>query len=399
MAVEPQRVLFVHAHPDDETISTGGTIATLVDRGDLVTVLTCTRGERGEVIPASLAHLEGDHTALAAHREGELAAALRELGVHDHRFLGDPGARWTDSEPRRYIDSGMRWGADGAEPLDALDPEAFSTAVFGEAAADIAAVISETRPHVVVSYDERGGYGHPDHRRAHSTARRAAEVMGVPFWTITEGRLHPAGQTISVDVSPVLDRKVRALRAHESQVVVSGETFALSNGVSSPIARSESFTRLPPPVEPTGAFRELSVSGKIFSIVVAAAFGALAGLVFTVAHQATAVIGGVVVPWGIIVALAATTSLLLGLRLAFDSRVLPIAALVAVLALVSLLALPTDGGSILVPANLAGYAWSFGPTLIAVVVLAWPRARPRITGESQRGNIEGLPAPKGSRIP
>ena len=390
MVVEPQRVLFVHAHPDDESIATGGTIATLVDRGDVVTVLTCTRGERGEVIPPHLAHLEGDAAALAAHRETELAAALHELGVTDHRYLGAEGARWPGSEPRRYVDSGMRWGPDGAEAIDSGDPEAFSSAVFGEAAADIAAVIAETQPHVVVSYDANGGYGHPDHVWAHRTARRAAEVMAVPFWTIGGG----GGESVTVDVSAVLDRKVRALRAHETQLVVTGETFALSNGESAPIARSESFTRVAPPTEPTGAFREMAVSGKIFTAVSAAAFGAVTGLVMTVVHQATAVVGGVVVPWGIVVALVATTALLVGLRLTFDSRALPVVALVPLLALVTVLAAPTVGGSILVPANAAGYAWSFGPTLVAVVVLAWPRVRPR-----RAGNIETPPAPKGSRIP
>ena len=74
-----ERVLFVHAHPADESIVTGGTIATLVDRRASVTVLTCTRGEGAE-----------------------LAAALAELGVTDHRWLGDSNARWAGREPRRY---------------------------------------------------------------------------------------------------------------------------------------------------------------------------------------------------------------------------------------------------------------------------------------------------------
>ena len=88
-----ERVLFVHAHPDDESITTGGTMALLVERGSQVTLVTCTRGERGEVIPADLAGLEGDGAALATVRTEELATALAALGVVDHRFLGGPGAR------------------------------------------------------------------------------------------------------------------------------------------------------------------------------------------------------------------------------------------------------------------------------------------------------------------
>ena len=76
----PERVLFVHAHPDDESISTGGTIATLVDRGAAVTVLTCTRGERGEVIPPELSHFEGSPD-LVAIREDELRGALRDRSL------------------------------------------------------------------------------------------------------------------------------------------------------------------------------------------------------------------------------------------------------------------------------------------------------------------------------
>ncbi|MBE8146215.1 PIG-L family deacetylase [Brevibacterium casei] len=82
------RILFVHAHPDDETIATGGTIAALAAEGDQVTVLTATRGEGGEVIPPEMKALEGDRAGLASVRESEIAEAMRSLGVTDHRFLG-----------------------------------------------------------------------------------------------------------------------------------------------------------------------------------------------------------------------------------------------------------------------------------------------------------------------
>src|SRR5690606_23362027 len=110
-----EHVLLVHAHPDDETISTGGTIATLLDAGARVTLLTCTRGERGEGVPPELQHLSGD--ALGAYRERELASAMRVLGLADHRILGSEDACANGTEPHRYRDSGMTWGPDGAEPL------------------------------------------------------------------------------------------------------------------------------------------------------------------------------------------------------------------------------------------------------------------------------------------
>src|SRR3984957_1317473 len=109
-----ERVLFVHAHPDDETLETGGTIAALVDRGAKVTVLTCTRGERGEIIPDDLRPALESKAAMAKLREAELAAAMKILGVTDHRYLGDRNARWSGAADRVYVDSGMSWGKPGA---------------------------------------------------------------------------------------------------------------------------------------------------------------------------------------------------------------------------------------------------------------------------------------------
>ena len=93
------RIAFIHAHPDDETLATGALIAWLVASGHEVSLLTATRGERGEVVPGPLSHLAGT-PALETHREGELAGALRVLGVARHAFLGDPPA----GPGRRYRD-------------------------------------------------------------------------------------------------------------------------------------------------------------------------------------------------------------------------------------------------------------------------------------------------------
>ena len=153
------RLLLVHAHPDDESIATGATMAMYAARGAGVTLVTCTLGELGEVIPPELAHLAWDADGgLGKYRIGELAAACQALGVTDHRFLGGPG-RWRDSGmmglPTNDWD-GSFWQADVAEAADLL-----------------LNVIREVRPQVMVSYDANGFYGHPDHIQAHRVAWRA----------------------------------------------------------------------------------------------------------------------------------------------------------------------------------------------------------------------------------
>lgn len=392
MADEPERVLFVHAHPDDETLSTGATIATLVDSGAVVTVLTCTRGELGDVIPPELQHLSG--VALGEYRLGELDAALTILGVADHRVLGEANARWEGREPRQYLDSGMQWGPNGAMPLDSADARSLSVAEVGEVAADIAAVILSVEPHVVVSYAADGGYGHPDHVRAHEAARTAAEVLGVPFYVVdSEGAKRGA---VVVDPTPVLERKRDALRAYATQVTVTGDEYSLSSGEPKPVAVAESFTRLRP-VEPS--FADYGVGARIVTFLVAGALGLFAGALLTATHQASVLVAGVPVPWGLIAGLVIVTALLVGLRIVFESRVVALAAGIGFLAASALLALQSSGGSVLVPDNIAGYVWTFGPVLIGTIVLAWPKlARPaalaRPMGAAARSNIE-VPVVKG----
>ncbi|WP_411698954.1 PIG-L family deacetylase [Conyzicola sp.] len=365
-----ERVLFVHAHPDDESITTGGTIAALVGGGAAVTVLTCTRGELGEVIPADLQHLLASGDALAAHRESELAEAMRALRVTDHRYLGDANARWVDLEPRRYRDSGMRWGASGtAEALDSTDERSLSAAPLGAVTADIAAVISDTAATAVVSYDERGGYGHPDHVRAHDAARRAAEVMGVPYFEIVTDARGP----VAVDVTPVAAQKRAALAAHRTQLTLDGDTFALSNGVSQPIGVTESFRRVNADVaDETVPFHEQTVSVKIGVALLSLVFGALIGTLMTAAHQSSGTVGDLAVPWGLVLALVASTGFVVGLRVLTGSRILPILATVGIMGATAYLASPTVGGSVIVPANFAGVIWTFAPAVVILVVVAWP---------------------------
>jgi N-acetyl-1-D-myo-inositol-2-amino-2-deoxy-alpha-D-glucopyranoside deacetylase len=376
---EPERVLFVHAHPDDETIATGGTIAALVERGAAVTVLTCTRGERGEVIPSELQYLLDSEDELAAFRTRELSAAMAILGVTDHRFLGAENARWVGRDARRYLDSGMAWGESGAVALDTLHPESLAAADFGEVSSDIAAVVAEVGPDVIVSYNEIGGYGHPDHVRA------------VPFYAV-EPSGSAATTTLEVDVAGVLDRKRDALRAHRTQVAVDGDSFALSNGVSHPIDTVERFRRVhreyPPGRQP---FAAQTRGVKVFSAVVGLLIGVGVGAMLTVIHQTSATIAGVSVPIGVIAAIVVVALLLTGLRLVFGTRIVAGTTALGLLLTVGLLSLESSGGSVLVPASAAGYVWTVAPTIIALLVLGWPQLP-----AARRDKIVSPPEVKGS---
>src|ERR1700761_3866812 len=152
-------LLLVHAHPDDESIGTGATMARYAAEGARVTLVTCTLGELGEIIPPDLSHLLPDE--LGQHRIVELDRACAALGVADHRFLGGEG---------RYRDSGMM----GLPDND--DPRCFWQANVDEAAAELAAIIDEVEAGVIVTYNANGFYGHPDHIQAHRVTRRAVEL-------------------------------------------------------------------------------------------------------------------------------------------------------------------------------------------------------------------------------
>ena len=219
-----RRVLFVHAHPDDESLSTGGLIALLTAAGVRVRVVTCTRGERGEVVPGPLKQLEGT-PELAEHRVLELTAALRELGAGKPCFLGGVHAREYYRGPGfRYLDSGMVWGADGrAAPAPDAAPGRFAGSAG--ALADARAAARRFRPGLVVGYDAGGGYGHPDHEWAHVVAAAAAERSGVPLIEVVA-----AGASDAVEIDIDVTAKRRALAAHASQLALTPDGYVLSGG-------------------------------------------------------------------------------------------------------------------------------------------------------------------------
>jgi len=265
-----KRMLLVHAHPDDETINNGATMAMYSKSGVGVTLVTCTRGEEGEVLVPDLAHLASSQTdGLGKHRETELANAMSELGVTDHRFLGAPDKKWRDS------------GMMGTEPNNRAD--VFWQADLDEAAGYLVKIIREIKPQVLVTYDEMGGYGHPDHIQAHRVAMRGAELAADPnfgngepweiskiYWNtmpksvIAEGmaKMKEIGSdffgaenvddlpfakpdelvTTLIDGTAFINEKMAAMAAHPTQIELDGPFFALSNSLGNQVWGHEYYT-------------------------------------------------------------------------------------------------------------------------------------------------------------
>jgi N-acetyl-1-D-myo-inositol-2-amino-2-deoxy-alpha-D-glucopyranoside deacetylase len=268
-----QRLLLVHAHPDDETLNNGATMAKYVAEGRAVTLVTCTLGEEGEVLVPGLEHLAADRDdALGQHRISELAEAMKELGVTDHRFLGGPG---------HFRDSGMEWDETGhARPMATVRDDTFWRADLTEAATLLAETVREIRPQVLVTYDEFGNYGHPDHIQAHRVAMYGAQLAAVPsyrpdlgeawdipkiYWAtmsltqireetrmLAEAGIENPFKDMDLDAAPrffvpdeaiacavdgteYADAKVAAMRAHRTQIAVDGPFFALSNNVGNQV--------------------------------------------------------------------------------------------------------------------------------------------------------------------
>ena len=261
-----RRLLLVHAHPDDESINNGATMAKYVAAGVKVTLVTCTRGEEGEVLIPELSNLAASaDDKLGEHRVTELAQAMKNLGVSDHRFLGN------------YRDSGMM----GTESNNR--PDCFWQANLDEAVGKLVEIIREIKPQVMITYDENGGYGHPDHIQAHRVAMRASELaadrnfgIGAPweiakiYWNVMPRSVVEEGMakmkemgsdffgteniddlpfvkpddvvTSVIDGQEFVDQKMSALAAHKTQISVDGPFFALSNNLGNKVWGYEYYT-------------------------------------------------------------------------------------------------------------------------------------------------------------
>lgn len=281
-----RRLLLVHAHPDDETIGTGATMAKYAAQGVHVALVTCTLGEEGEVLLDEYAHLASEREdALGPHRQTELAAAMAELGIKDWRLLGGPG---------RFRDSGMI----GTPPNERTD--CFWRADLLDPAKALAEVIREVRPQVVVTYDDFGGYGHPDHIQAHRVTHYAMALAASPtfrpelgeswvvskvYWTALPKSVMVKGIealkamgdesefatmdiddvpfccddaliTTEIEASEYLENKTAAMRAHGTQISVEGGFFALSNNLGAEAFGTEYFRLASGPFAPEADGRE-----------------------------------------------------------------------------------------------------------------------------------------------
>ena len=259
-----KRLLLVHAHPDDETINNGVTMAKYADLGAQVTLVTCTRGEEGEVLVSELASLASDKDdKLGEHREIELKDAMVELGIKDFRFLGAPSKKWRDS------------GMMGTPANDRGD--VFWQADLDEASNELVKIILEIKPQVLITYDEFGGYGHPDHIKAHRVAMRAAELATNQGWQVNKIYWNTMPRSViqmgiekmkgvgsdffgaeSADdlpfakpdelVSTVVNApeyvpaKLAAMKAHATQISVDGPFFVLSNNLGLSVWGDEYYT-------------------------------------------------------------------------------------------------------------------------------------------------------------
>ena len=265
MGVSTQkRLLLVHAHPDDETINNGITMTKYAQEGAKVTLVTCTRGEEGEVLIENLANLASNRDdKLGEHREIELKNAMDHLGIDDFRFLGAPNKKWRDS------------GMIGTAQNERSD--VFWQANLDEAANELVKIILEIKPQVLITYDEFGGYGHPDHIKANRVAMRAAQISGTQGWEIEKiywnttpksviqmgiDKMKEIGSdffgaesvedlpfakpdelvTSVVKATEYVPQKLAAMKAHATQISVDGPFFALSNNLGLSVWGDEYYT-------------------------------------------------------------------------------------------------------------------------------------------------------------
>ena len=317
-----ERVVFVLDAPGDESLLTGGTIARLIADGAEVTVLF------GAATPD-----EGDPAAAASVVAAAVAAARTALGEND------PG----------------RWRVLAAGPVAEPAADAREVLVQEFALADATAVVAAA--------------GSPGLRQA---AVDAAGAHGVPVFLSSRVTDTPGARLTAIDVTDHLDRKLAALAAYPGRWQLTGKVVRHRDGAETLVTGTESYTRGDGPARPV-ELEAPTAGSRVLAILMAFAAGSLFGVLGTVAHQTTVELGALTIPIGLILALLASGTLLLGLRLVVRDRLVVLAAGIGLLGTVFLLSLRSTGGSVLVPAGVLGTVWTMAPALFAALVIAWPR--------------------------
>ena len=360
----PNRLLVVHAHPDDESLFTGHLIAHALRGGSEVRVLTLTRGEMGSTQVKQFEYLNGDTQAMALFREQELSQALEAFPGVEHRYLGK----------RAYKDSGMRinaWGKVGKpRKLDEMALAAAGTSVVGE---DIADEIRDFKPDAVVTYDAKGGYGHPDHKASHAAVawairQVAKERIKPEFWEIAE-----PGNSFDIEFGDeeTAELKKAALQAHGSQVEISGDEIIYNGKTRMRLSDKERLRKTSP-----SPLLQLKPALTYFWAIPT---GVLVGIAGTLLHRSE---DGSGFPIGLVVALSMVASLALALRMLRNSRGALYLMSFSLIITVFLMAQRQPGGELFITTDLqgnffesVGNLWAYGSILVVGLIMVFPQLR------------------------
>jgi LmbE family N-acetylglucosaminyl deacetylase len=330
MSGSGERVVFVLDAPGDESLFTGGSIARLLADGSEVTVLFVSAAPRA-----------ADAAPTAPPSAAAVAVARAELGERDP-------SRW------RVLPGG---------PDDDTGHEALASALGGalEEAGATAVVVCTTDPATRLA------------------AGNAAAEHATPVFTSSRVSNADGRRLTAIDVSDQIDRKLRAIAAYPNRWSVDGRMVRLAGGGELLVTGTETYVPGPGSARtaPLVHADPPTVGARLLAVVTALAAGILFGVLGTVAHQTTVSLGPVTVPVGLVLALLASCTLLVGLRMVVHDRLVVLAAAIGLLATVFLLSLRSTGGSVLVPAGVLGTVWTMAPALVAALVVAWPRIPPR----------------------
>ena len=337
MSGSGERIVFVHARPGDESLMTGGTIARLRSDGARVVVLFAV----------------GADESATEKSAAEARAALGELDVSDWRMLPAASDSDPDSDP------------DPDPDLDS-DPDPDPDLADGNIGRELALheVFEELRVTAVVVGDVDDGLL--------GSATRVAHPMGVPVFVSQHVSGAAGARVTAIDVSDHVDAKLRAISAYPGRWSIGEHMVNLSDGTQIAVTGTETYLRLDPP-RAVSNDAPRTRAGRVLASVVGLSVGAAFGMLGTMAHQATLVLGQVTIPVGLILALLGAGALLVGLRLVLGDRLVVLLCAIGLLGTIFLLSLRGTGGSVLVPAGLPGTLWTIVPALVAALVLAWPK--------------------------